>query len=228
MPVFLLPEDDIVFPDPHLAEPDGLLAVGGDYSFERMLLAYNHGIFPWFMQRKKIYWYATNPRMLVFPDQYRPNHGLRRTLKKQLFTISINTEFTKVIDACARIRRREKGTWINRRYRDAMIGLHERGYAVSIECHKDGELAGGLYGVIAGNGFTGESMFSAVPDASKVAFHHLVLLARHMNWKFIDAQQDTPHIRLLGAVPVPFSEFYSLLTAEQDDKSDRAFSPSDP
>lgn len=211
MPVFRLPDNDIVFPDPHLAESDGLLAVGGDYSVERLLLAYNHGIFPWFKEKKLIYWYATNPRMLVFPDQYHPNHGLRRFLKKCDFMVTINTAFEQVIDACATIKRREKGTWINREYRNAFVELHQRGYAVSVECWSGRLLAGGLYGIIAGSGFTGESMFSRIPNASKVAFHHLVLLARDQQWKFIDAQQDTPHLRSLGAVLVPFADFYSLL-----------------
>ncbi|KAF5034353.1 Leucyl/phenylalanyl-tRNA--protein transferase [anaerobic digester metagenome] len=211
MAVYRLP-DDIVFPDPRDAEPDGLLAVGGDYSVERMLLAYNHGIFPWFQYRRDIYWYATNPRMVVFPEKYRPNHGLRRVLKNCPYRVTINTCFEDVISHCAKIKRKEKGTWINRSYKKSFIELHKLGYAVSVETWLGDELAGGLYGIVAGPGFTGESMFSIHPNASKVAFHQLVMLARHLKWKFIDAQQDTPHMQMLGGELIPFDVFYSMLT----------------
>ncbi len=212
MPVFQLP-DEIVFPDPHLAEPDGLLAVGGDYSVERMLLAYDHGIFPWFQHKGLIYWYATNPRMLVFPHKYRPNHGLRRFLKTNQYTTTINSVFEQVIDGCAKVKRKEKGSWINKKYRKAFLDLHERGYAISVETWLGEELVGGLYGIVAGTGFTGESMFTLKPNASKVAFHYLMMLARKMNWKFVDAQQDAPHIRTMGAEEVDFGDFYLLLTS---------------
>jgi len=211
MAVYRLP-DEIVFPDPHEAEPDGLLAVGGDYSVERLLLAYNHGIFPWFQYKGDIYWYATNPRMIVYPDKYKPNHGLRRLLKKCPYHVTINTCFEDVINHCAKVKRKEKGTWINKNYKKGFIELHKMGYAISIETWLEDELAGGLYGIVAGSGFTGESMFSVHPNASKVAFHHLVMLARHLNWTFIDAQQDTPHMRTLGGELISFDDFYLLLT----------------
>lgn len=211
MPVFQL-SDEIVFPDPHMADPDGLLAIGGDYSVDRMLLAYDHGIFPWFQHKGIIYWYATNPRMLIFPERYRPNHGLRRFLKKNPYRITVNSAFKKVIDLCAKTRRKEKGTWINKKYRKAFLELHERGYAISVEAWLNDELVGGLYGIVAGTGFTGESMFTIKPNSSKVAFHYLMVLAKQMKWKFVDAQQDTPHIRTLGAEEVDFAAFYSLLT----------------
>lgn len=212
MAVYRLP-DEVVFPDPHEAEPDGLLAVGGDYSVERMLLAYNHGIFPWFQYKGDIYWYATNPRMIVFPDKYKPNHGLRRLLKKCPYRVTINTCFEDVLNQCAKIKRKEKGTWINKKYKKAFIELHEIGYAISVETWLGDELAGGLYGIVAGSGFTGESMFSLQPNASKVAFHQLVMLARHLNWQFIDAQQETPHMRTLGGELISFDDFYLMLTA---------------
>lgn len=211
MAVYRLP-DEIAFPDPHEAEPDGLLAVGGDYSVDRMLLAYNNGIFPWFQYKGEIFWYATNPRMIVIPDKYRPNHGLRRFLKNCPYRLTINQNFEEVINQCAKIKRKEKGTWINQKYKKAFIELHKLGYAVSIETWLGDKLVGGLYGIIAGPGFTGESMFSLQSNASKVAFYQLVMFARHMNWKFIDAQQDTPHMRTLGGELIPFDEFYSILT----------------
>jgi leucyl/phenylalanyl-tRNA---protein transferase len=204
--------DEIAFPDPHEADPDGLLAVGGDYSVERMLLAYNHGIFPWDRYDGTICWYATDPRMVIFPEKYKPNHGLKHVLKKCPYQVTINACFSKVIRNCARVKRKEKGTWINKAYMKAFNELHKMGYALSVECWLGKELAGGLYGIAAGTGFTGESMFTLYPDASKVAFHHLVLLARQLNWKFIDAQQDTPFIRSLCGELVPFRDFYALLT----------------
>jgi leucyl/phenylalanyl-tRNA---protein transferase len=204
--------DEIVFPNPHEADPDGLLAVGGDYSVERMLLAYNHGIFPWGRYYGSIFWYATDPRMVIFPENYKPNHGLRHVLKNCPYKVTINASFNKVIRLCARVKRKEKGTWINKDYIKAFIELYKLGYAISVESWLGDELAGGLYGIAAGTGFTGESMFSLYPDASKVAFHHLVLLARQLNWKFIDAQQDTPLFRSLHGEMIPFRDFYALLT----------------
>ena len=204
--------NEIVFPDPHGADPDGLLAVGGDYSVERMLLAYNHGIFPWGKYKGTILWYALNPRMVVFPEKYKPNHGLRHVLKNCPYKVTINACFEKVITHCARVKRKEKGSWIDKDYRKAFIELHKLGFALSVESWLDDELAGGLYGILAGTGFTGESMFTLHPDASKIAFHHLVMLARQLEWKFIDAQQDTPLFRSLCGELVPFSEFYTLLT----------------
>jgi leucyl/phenylalanyl-tRNA---protein transferase len=207
--------DEIVFPDPHEADPDGLLAVGGDYSVERMLLAYNHGIFPWSEYRGTIFWYATDPRMVIYPGKYKPNHGLRRVLKNCPYTLTFNSCFDKVVSHCARVKRKEKGTWITKNYRKAFMELHILGYAISVESWLGKELAGGLYGIQAGTGFIGESMFSLHPDASKVAFHHLVLLARQLDWKFIDAQQDTPHFRTMGGESIPFSDFYALLTGNE-------------
>lgn len=203
---------EIVFPDPHEADPGGLLAVGGDYSVERMLLAYNHGIFPWMQYKGTIYWYATDPRMVIFPDRYKPNHGLRRVLKNCPYRVTVNACFEKVINQCAKVKRKEKGTWINRNYKKAFIELHKMGYAISVETWLGKDLAGGLYGILAGSGFTGESMFMLHSNASKVAFHHLVMIARQLNWKFIDAQQDTPLFRSLCGEMIPFREFYALLT----------------
>jgi leucyl/phenylalanyl-tRNA--protein transferase len=211
MAVYLL-NDEIAFPDPREAEPDGLLAVGGDYSVERMLLAYNHGIFPWFRFENEIYWYATNPRLLVFPHKYKPNHGLKRFLKKNPFKITINENFTEVINYCKDVKRKEEGSWINNDYIKSFIELHNLGYAVSIETWLDTELVGGLYGIIAGSGFTGESMFSIKPNASKVAFHYLIMLAKKMKWEFVDAQQETEHLKMLGGELVSFDVFYSVLT----------------
>lgn len=204
---------DISFPHPMLADEDGLLAVGGDYSVERMLLAYNHGIFPWYKHNGIIYWYATNPRMVVFPEKFKPNHGLKRILKKNIFETTINQEFEKVINFCSKIKRKDNGSWINNSYKNAFKELYEKGYAVSIETWCEDKLVGGLYGIIVKNGFCGESMFSAMPNASKVAFCRLMDIAKKLNWKFIDAQQDTAHIRTLCGELISFEEYYSMLTA---------------
>lgn len=210
MPVFRL-SDDPVFPDPHLAEEDGLLAIGGDYSIDRLITAYQHGIFPWFKHKNEIYWFASNPRMVVFPDQYNPSHGLKRSLKKELYTVSMNKDFKAVIDLCAQVPRKEKGSWINDDYRNSLIKLHNLGIAHSFESWHDGKLTGGLYGIQVGKGFTGESMFHLMDDASKYAFHFLIQYAKKEGWLFIDAQQDTAHLRSLGGVNIEFNEFYELL-----------------
>ncbi|MBN2727919.1 MAG: leucyl/phenylalanyl-tRNA--protein transferase [Bacteroidales bacterium] len=210
MPVFRLNEEP-VFPDPRLAEEDGLLAVGGDYSIERLICAYQHGIFPWFKYEEDIYWFATNPRMVVYPEQYKPPHGLKRSLKKRLYSVTMNKDFEAVIDLCAKVPRKEEGSWINDDYRNSLIKLHELGIAHSFESWYDGKLAGGLYGIQVGKGFTGESMFHLMDDASKYAFHFLMEYAKSENWLFVDAQQDTPHLRSLGGVNIEFQEFYKLL-----------------
>lgn len=210
MPVFRLSEEP-VFPDPRLAEEDGLLAVGGDYSIKRLMCAYQHGIFPWFRHLGDIYWYAPNPRMVVFPNQYKPPHGLKRSLKKRLYTVTMNKDFEAVINMCANVPRKNKGSWINDEYKASLLKLHELGFAHSFEAwHKD-KLVGGLYGIQVGKGFSGESMFHIMDDASKYAFHYLMEYARTEKWLFVDAQQDTPHLRSLGGVNIDFQEFYELL-----------------
>lgn len=210
MPVFKL-SDDPVFPDPHLAEEDGLLAIGGDYSIERLITAYQHGIFPWFKHKGKIYWFASNPRMVIFPKTYTPPHGLKRELKKSTFKTSMNKAFSEVLNLCAKVPRKEKGTWINEEYIDALIKLHKIGIAHSFEAWFNGKLTGGLYGIQVGKGFTGESMFHLMDNASKFAFNHLMIYAKRENWLFIDAQQDTKHMRLLGGQNIPFQDFYKLI-----------------
>lgn len=211
MPVFRLSES-LLFPPPELARADGLLAVGGDLSVERLLLAYRSGIFPWYSPGEPILWWAPSPRCLLFPAEFRISRRFARTLRHTPFTVTVDTVFPRVIRACADLRR-EKGsdTWIDRAMIDSYCRLHSLGFAHSVECWRDNELAGGLYGVSLGGMFFGESMFSRFPDSSKVAMAHLVDLLRTWDFLAIDCQIANPHLLRLGAREIPGREFSQLL-----------------
>lgn len=211
MPVFQLPEE-IVFPKPELAEPDGLLAVGGDLSPERLLTAYAHGIFPWYSQGQPVLWWSPDPRLVLFPEEFKRHKNLRRLVKSGKFSVTLDADFESVIEACSRVERPgQEGTWITPAMQDAYTRLHRLGLAHSVECRLEGKLVGGLYGVALGKVFFGESMFHTVTDASKVALWHLVDFLLENGFKLIDAQQDTPHLRSLGARTIPRREFLKLL-----------------
>lgn len=210
MPVYRL-DRQIVFPPPHLAE-DGLLAVGGDLRPERLIAAYRNGIFPWYSEGEPILWWSPDPRAIIEPAAFHLSRSLARTLRSGRFTITADTAFAEVIAACARIpRRHERGTWITKAMRDAYIRLHELGHAHSVECWRDGALAGGLYGVAVGGSFCGESMFSREPDASKAALATLARNCPRLGIRFIDCQLPTPHLKRLGAVEIPRSHFLARL-----------------
>jgi len=167
-------DDRLIFPEPGLAEPDGLLAVGGDLSTDRLLLAYQHGIFPWYGDDTPILWYSPHERFVLYPEELKVSKTMRQVLRSGKFTITTDTCFDKVIADCAVIKRKgEAGTWITGEMQAAYIKLHVEGYAHSVEVWQQGELAGGLYGVQAGNVFCGESMFSKVSNASKAALIYL-------------------------------------------------------
>lgn len=211
MPVFIL-DDESAFPDPALAEPDGLLAIGGDLSVERLLTAYASGIFPWFGDDSPILWWSPDPRMVLLPSEFKRSKSLRQTLNKGLFEVKFDENFEKVIRACAETKRKaEDGTWITPEMIRAYVTLHEQGYAHSVETYHDGKLAGGLYGISLGKAFFGESMVHLERDASKVALSALVERTREMDFRFIDAQQRTEHLRSLGARPVPRTVFLEML-----------------
>ena len=211
MPVFQLPEE-IVFPKPELAEPDGLLAVGGDLSPERLLTAYAHGIFPWYSQGQPVLWWSPDPRLVLFPEEFKRHKNLRRLVKSGKFSVTLDADFESVIEACSRVERPgQEGTWITPAMQKAYTRLHRLGFAHSVECRLAGKLVGGLYGVALGKVFFGESMFHTVTDASKVALWHLVDFLLENGFKLIDAQQDTPHLRSLGARTIPRREFLKLL-----------------
>lgn len=206
-----------LFPDVELAlhEPDGLLAVGGDLSIERLTTAYQHGIFPWYSKGQPILWWSPNPRMVMRPNEIKISRSLSKTIRKQKFSITIDTNFESVIRSCSKPRL-EKGqvqteTWIVEEMIEAYIRLHKAGYAHSIECWLDNELVGGLYGIANGKVFFGESMFSSVSDASKVAFTYLCRQLEKWQFKLIDCQVYTSHLESLGAYLIPRNEFTSLL-----------------
>ncbi len=211
MPVFQL-SDELVFPQPCLAEPDGLLAIGGDLSPQRLVRAYMAGIFPWYSGGDPIMWWSPDPRMVLFPEEFKRYKNLHRLVRSGKFRVTIDVDFAGVIEACSKAERKgQEGTWITKEMQEAYIRLFELGSAHSVECWLDDELAGGLYGVALGKTFFGESMFHHVTDASKVALWHLVDYLQRNNFKLIDVQQDTPHLRSLGARLIPRQEFLKLL-----------------
>jgi leucyl/phenylalanyl-tRNA--protein transferase len=210
MPVFQLARKK-VFPPPELAEKDGLLAVGGDLSMDRLLLAYSMGIFPWYSEDSPILWWAPDPRMVLFPGDFRLSRSLRQTIKRGTYTVTFDSAFSDVIRNCAGVRRNEKGTWITDDMVEAYCGLHEAGVAHSVESWSNGELAGGLYGVALGRVFFGESMFTLKKDASKVAFERLVRSLIDRDFLLIDCQMTTQHLLSLGAREIPRSAFIRIL-----------------
>ncbi|MDO9470023.1 MAG: leucyl/phenylalanyl-tRNA--protein transferase [Nitrosomonas sp.] len=190
-----------------LREPNGLLAVGGDLSPQRLLEAYSRGIFPWFNEDDPILWWSPDPRMVLFPDELKISRSLRKTLKKDHYQIRTDCSFTQVMHACAAPRKGQAGTWIHPQMVAAYTMLHEKGLAHSIETWMDGVLVGGLYGVSLGKVFFGESMFSLVPDASKIAFVHLVKQLQCWEYGLIDCQVKTGHLASLGAREISRVEF---------------------
>lgn len=203
---------DIGFPSPDDADESGLLAIGGDLSIDRLILAYSKGIFPWYEEGMPILWWSPDPRMVLFPDRLIISHSLRQSIKKQQFTITIDRAFEKVIKNCSRTPRKgEDGTWITNDMRNAYIRLHKAGYAHSAEAWLDGELVGGLYGVALGKAFFGESMFHHVTNASKIAFFHLVEKLKSWNYKIIDAQVYTNHLESLGGEMIPRGQYLQIL-----------------
>lgn len=213
MPVFQLTEK-LVFPPPELAEEDGLLAVGGDLSVERLLLAYRMGIFPWYSADYPILWWSPSPRLILEPDRFKISKRLGRTIRKGVFQVTVDRNFREVITACARVsRRHEPGTWITPDMVEAYTRLHELGYAHSVECRHEGKLAGGLYGLALGTVFFGESMFSRISNSSKVALAALVRQLEKWDFALIDCQVRTEHLLRLGAREIPRAEFHRRLAA---------------
>jgi len=221
MPIFELTEE-IVFPHPNYAEDDGLLAIGGDLSAERLLLAYSNAIFPWFTNDKQILWWSPNPRMVLFTEKFKPAKSLLQTIRKQKFEIRFDTNFEAVIKNCASVKRPDElGTWITKKMKNAYIQLHKLGFAHSVETYQNNQLVGGLYGVSIGAAFFGESMFHKVTDASKVAFYSLVKCCKQLNIKIIDAQQTTTHLKSLGAEEISREEFLQILETTNNEETFR-------
>jgi len=210
MPVFQL-EEDLLFPPVELANEDGLLAVGGDLSVERLLLAYRSGIFPWY-DEGPILWWSPDPRFVLFPGELRIHKSMRPYLNQPKYEFRFNTVFRQVIESCGKVQRRDQpGTWIQPELIEAYTRLHELGFAISAEAWEQGELVGGLYGIKLGPFFFGESMFSVKPNASKFAFIKLVQQLATEGVELIDCQVYTEHLESLGARMIPRAEFIELL-----------------
>lgn len=204
--------DDLTFPSPEQARPDGLLAAYGDLSTERLLLAYRSGIFPWYSDDSPILWWSPPQRAVLAPGEVHVGRSLRKIVRRGTYEIRWDTDFSSVIHACATVPRGDgQGTWLVPEMQDAYLRLHRSGYAHSVESYLDGRLVGGLYGVSLGGAFFGESMFSVAPDASKVAF--VVLCERLQGWGFdlIDCQIMNPHLQRFGAYLIPRREFLGRL-----------------
>jgi len=212
-PYLLSNEDPALFPGVELAltEPNGLLAVGGDLSSERLLNAYQRGIFPWYSDDQPIMWWSPNPRAIFEINDFKISRSLKKTLNKKLFNITFDSAFEDVIKQCATTRKDGFGTWITQDMIDAYILLHNNGYAHSVECWYNQELVGGLYGLSIGRAFFGESMFTRKTDASKVALASLVAQLKLWQFDFIDAQVSSEHILSLGAIELPRSQFIAKL-----------------
>ena len=210
MPVFRL-GDEIVFPPADLAE-DGLLAVGGDLSPERLIRAYSEGIFPWYSQGEPILWHSPDPRFVVTPATLHVPVSLRKAMRARPFRLTLDSRFRQVIEACAAARRTDQdGTWVTPEMQDAYTELHRRGVAHSAEAWRGEELVGGLYGVSLGEAFFGESMFTCVPDASKIAFVTLVEQLDRWGISLIDCQVPTDHLARFGAEPWPRARYLGAL-----------------
>lgn len=207
---------EMPFPSPEraLREPNGLLCAGGDLSPQRLLAAYRAGIFPWFSPGDPILWWSPDPRMVLFPREFRISRSLRKTLRSGRFSVRLDSDFAGVIDACAATPRPgQAGTWITDDMRAAYGRLHELGFAHSVEAWQDGALVGGLYGIALGGVFYGESMFSRVSDASKVAAAHLARFLDRNGFGMIDCQMHTPHLASLGAREIGRDAFLGRLRA---------------
>ncbi|MDY6437248.1 MAG: leucyl/phenylalanyl-tRNA--protein transferase [Bacteroidales bacterium] len=223
MPIYMLKDEVLDFPPVSQASKDGLLAIGGDLSPERLLIAYQSGIFPWYNEGEPILWWSLDPRMVIKPTDMKITKSLWKTIESNRFSCSFDADFEGVIRACATVPRTdeqaeeepedadEPSTWISEDMIAAYCELHALGFAHSVETYLDNELVGGLYGVSIGKVFCAESMFHTKADASKVAFYNLCQFLIRNNIELIDAQQETSHMKRLGAAPIPRKEFMKML-----------------
>jgi len=211
MPVWSLSED-LVFPHPLAASPEGILAIGGDLSPERLKLSYAYGIFPWYSEESPLLWWFPDPRCVLVPSQVVISKSMRSLLRKHPYNVTLDTRFDEVILQCQTIRRPgQRGTWIQPEMVEAYVELHAAGYAHSVEIWQDTDLVGGLYGVAIGRVFFGESMFSLIPNTSKYALIILAQFLQKAGFWLIDCQENTPHLRRMGAGLMPAAEFHDVL-----------------
>lgn len=211
MPVYVLDEKEVSFPDPRLARPDGLLAIGGDLSVERLLLAYTHGIFPWYNPGEEILWWCPKERFVIFPKEIHISHSMNKYMKKHVLALKLNRDFSDTMHRCRTKREFAEGTWISDEMEEAYLRLHRAGYAASVEAYEDGVLAGGLYGVVIGKCFFGESMFSEKENGSKAALIGLARLLEQEGFQFIDCQFKTEHLESMGGRYIPWEEYDEML-----------------
>ena len=198
MPVFRLQKHEIYFPNPTLACEDGLLAVGGDLCVERLLLAYTHGIFPWYNPGDEILWWCPHERFVIFPKEIHISHSMKKYIKKHTFTVKVNRDFADTMHRCRAKREFAEGTWISDEMEEAYFALHQAGYAMSVEVFEEERLAGGLYGVVIGKCFFGESMFSEQENGSKIALTALAKMLDKEGFLLIDCQFHTEHLERMG------------------------------
>ncbi|MEO5572904.1 MAG: leucyl/phenylalanyl-tRNA--protein transferase [Gammaproteobacteria bacterium] len=213
-PFWINPDDESVeFPNIELAlrDPDGLLAIGGDLSPARLISAYRNGIFPWYNEDQPILWWSPDPRAVLFPNQLHVSRSLQKEMAKNDYTVTINTAFQRVMEACAQPRKDGHGTWITAAMIEAYCRLHTMGFAHSVEIWHGGELSGGIYGVGLGRVFFGESMFGRRTNASKLAFVHLVRRLHDSNYALLDCQVHSAHVKRFGAGFISRKEFTGLL-----------------
>ncbi|MDE6009589.1 MAG: leucyl/phenylalanyl-tRNA--protein transferase [Muribaculaceae bacterium] len=211
--IYEIYDEGIEFPDPRNGEPDGLFAIGGDLSEERLLTAYSIGAFPWFSFRDspEPLWYCPMERFVIFPDEIHVSHSMRNLLNKHLYKITINKAFSEVIKGCSEERIRLEGAWLGEEMIEAYTNLHRAGFAASVEVWKGEDLVGGLYGVTLGTAFFGESMFSKAPSASKLALIHLARTMQSKGGRLIDCQFETPHLKSMGGRFISYEEYLKIL-----------------
>lgn len=204
------------FPDPRLGEEDGLLAIGGDLSIDRLLLAYSNGIFPWYSFRDSdILWFCPMRRFVIFPNEIHVSHSMRNLMNKGLYDVTFNNDFPAVIEQCGKLRYDQEGAWLGEDMTKAYTALYDQGFAKSVEVwDEEGRLAGGLYGVTLGKCFFGESMFSLVPSASKLALIALAELMKDHGGVMIDCQLETPHLKSMGGRSIPYEEYMKYVSME--------------
>lgn len=204
-------DERVIFPYPEEADDDGFLAVGGDLCIERLLLAYENGIFPWYNPGEEILWWCPKERFIIRPDKVHISKTMKRIMNSGEFKITINNDFYGVITNCKEIREKEEGTWITDEMRDAYVNLFNNGFGISVEVYKDEKMVGGIYGVKIGKCFFGESMFSKVSNGSKMALITLCKKLKEENFKFLDCQFHTNHLESMGGEPIKWCEFKDML-----------------
>ena len=209
-------DKELWFPDPHLGEKDGLVAIGGDLSVDRLIFAYSYGFFPWFSYRdqQEPLWFCPLQRFVIFPNEIHVSHSMKQLLKKNPYRITINKDFEGVMRGCATAQNRnqEEGAWLGPDIIKAYTKLHRQGFAASVEVWEGSQLVGGLYGVTLGKSFFGESMFSLVPSASKLALIYLARMFEAHGGRLIDCQFETPHLRTMGGRHIPYEEYMKIIS----------------